>query len=560
VRLGKLRLWSLPAFAVASLLLAGPASSAAAGPAPCPIHSSYRPIPFTLENSETPTRYAPETMAGGVAVFDYDNDGDLDIFFTNGATMPGLKKTSPKYWNRLFANDGSAHFTDVTESAGLAGTGYDTGAAVADYDNDGDQDIFVGGVHHNALYRNNGDGTFTDVTTQAGLGRPDPDYGPLWSVGAAWFDADNDGWLDLFVLNYLRWLPEKEPVCMFQQTRDYCHPKYYGATPDRLYHNNGDGTFTDVSAAAGIRAHLGKAMGAGVADFDGDGWMDIFITNDKMANFLFHNLGHGKFEEIAFESAVALPEDGNEVSGMGVDFRDIDNDGLPDIAFLALNNETFPLFHNTGQGYFDEITFRSRLTQLSRSMAGYSPAIYDFDNDGWKDLFASRGHVQSDNMRKLFRIEQLNTVFRNLRHGKFEALTEQAGFGAASPKRHRGAGVGDLNGDGRLDIIVSALNAGAELWLNDSPGTNHWLELDLEGTVSNRDAIGSAVKLISGSGEQYNHMSTAIGYASSNATPVHFGLGPDRSARLIEIRWPSGKIQRLENVASDQLLHIQEPR
>lgn len=403
-----------------------------------PIHFSYRPIAFVLNNCETDIRYAPETMAGGVAVFDHNNDGRLDVFFTNGAEMPPLKKTSAKYWNRLFRNNGDGTFTDVTEIAGLAGSGYDTGVAVGDYNNDGYEDLFVGGVHHSALYRNNGDGTFTDVTAQAGLDKPDTEYGPLWSVGGVWLDVNNDGNLDLFVTNYLGWDPNKEPSCLYDGKREYCHPKYYKSTPDRLYLGDGKGKFTDVSASSGIRKHPGKGMGAAMADFDADGWMDIFVTNDKLANFLFHNLGRGRFREIALEAGVAYPGDGGEVSGMGSDFRDIDNDGYPDIVFVALPNETFPLYRNTGKGHFDDASTRSQLNRLSRPMGGYSPEIYDFDNDGWKDIFVSRGHVESLNMEGRDQVNQHNTVFRNLADGTFSALTGEAGFATQPARRHRG--------------------------------------------------------------------------------------------------------------------------
>lgn len=548
----------LRAWPAGALLLAGRLLVPADVP-PSPIRFAFRPIPFTLENSETPRRHAPETMAGGLAVFDYDNDGDLDIYLTNGADIRTLKKTSPKYWSRLFANDGAGHFTDVTEKAGVAGSGFDNGVAVGDYDNDGDLDMFVAGVHRYTLYRNNGDGTFTDVTEKAGLNALDPEFGPLWAVGGAWLDANNDGLLDLFVVNYLSWNAATEPLCQYEGRAEYCHPRLYGELPNRLYLNKGDGTFADASAASGIRAHPGKGMGAAVADFDLDGWIDVFVANDKLFNFLFHNKGGGKFEEIAFEAGVALAEHGNFISGMGVDCRDIDNDGLADIAFVALDNETFPLFRNTGKGTFQEITASSGVTLQSRPMAGYSPAIYDFDNDGWKDLFVSRGHVQSPLMSDRVAVDQHNTVFRNLGGGKFAALTEQAGFAAQPPRRHRGSGHGDLNGDGRIDIVVSALAAPAEIWINESPGGHHWLLLDLEGVKSNRNAIGARIKLTSKSGVQYNHVSYSVGYSSSSAGPVHFGLGPDAVADAIEIDWPSGARQRLEGVRADQILKVREP-
>ena len=551
-------LWGLAAGCAAMLLLVvvWAASGQNAG---APIHFAYRPIDFRLDSSETPERHAPETMAGGVAIFDYNNDGNLDIFFTNGADIRSLKKTSAKYANRLFENDGKGNFKDVTEKAGLAGTGFDVGVAIGDYDNDGYKDIFVGGVHGNHLYHNNGDGTFTDVTAKAGIDKADSQYGPLWSVGGAWLDVNNDGLLDLLVVNYLAWDINTEPRCEASPGKfDYCHPKFYKATPNQLFLNNGDGTFRDVSAEAGIRSHPGKGMGVGIADFDLDGWMDIFVANDKVYNSYFHNLGGAKFEERAFEAGVALTENGQFISGMGVDARDLDNDGYPDISFVALDNELFPLFRNTGKGGFVEVTESSGMARLSAPMAGYSPTIADFDNDGWKDLFVTRGHVQSLGYASRVPVEQNNTVFQNLGGMKFRALTAEAGLAAQPARRHRGSAVGDLNHDGRLDVVVSALAAPAEIWINDSPGENHWLELTLEGTKSNRDAIGARIKVLAGGKAQYNQVVFAAGYASSSAGPVHFGLGANRVAESVEIRWPSGVIQELKDVAADRIVKVKE--
>jgi hypothetical protein len=525
-----------------------------------PIHFTYQPIDFKLDSSETPLRHAPETMAGGVAVFDYNNDGYLDIYFTNGADIETLKKTSPKYSNRLFENDGHGNFKDVTQKAGLAGVGFDNGVAIGDYDNDGYKDIFVGGVHGNKLYHNNGNGTFTDVTDKAGINKPDKEFGPLWSVGGAWVDVNNDGLLDLLVINYLAWDIKTEPPCEAAPgKRDYCHPKFYKATPNQLFLNQGNGTFKDISAESGIRAHPGKGMGIGLADFDLDGWMDFFVSNDRIYNSFFHNKGNGKFEETSFESGVALTEDGQFISGMGVDAGDLDNDGLPDIVFVALDTETFPVFKNLGKGVFADITVKSGMARLSVPMDGYSPTIADFDNDGWKDIFVARGHVQGPGFVGSVPVEQPNTVFRNLGAAKFQALTAEAGLTVEPPRRHRGSAVGDLNGDGRLDVVVSALSAPAEVWLNDSPGGNHWIELALEGSKSNRDGIGARIKVVAGGAAQYNQVSFAAGYASSSAGPSHFGLGASKTVDLVAIRWPSGITQEIRNVAADRILKVKEP-
>jgi hypothetical protein len=498
-------------------------------------------------------------MAGGVAVFDFNKDGRPDIFFTNGANIETLKKDDPKFKDRLLRNDGNGIFTDVTDKAGLSGTGYDIGVAVADYDNDGFPDLFVAGVHRNTLYHNNGDGTFTDVTAKAGFSLPDRQFGPLWSVAAVWADFNGDGRLDLFVVNYLQWDLATEPVCKYHDISDYCSPSHYKGLPDQLFLNNGDGTFEDVSSQWGIRSQVGKGMGGAMADFDLDGKPDIFVTNDGYYNFLFHNLG-GKFDEVALQDGAALPEDGNFISGMGVDFRDIDNDGFPDIVFAALANQTFPMFQNQSGKEFVEVTGSSGMRTASLLRSGFGVGIYDFDNDGWKDIFVSGGHVLSL-MTLGSKVDEANFIFRNPgRDGKWSLAADDAGFGALAPARHRGCAFGDFDGDGRIDVVVSALGADAELWMNRTDSSGHWIDLSLQGTRSNRDGIGARIQIVTKSGTQYGHMTTSVGYASSSDGPVHFGLGADARVLSIEIRWPSGIVQTLQNVAADRVLWVIEPQ
>jgi enediyne biosynthesis protein E4 len=533
-------------------------SSTSQQPPASPISFELKRLPFRLQSDESPARNAPESMAGGVAVFDYNGDGRPDIFFANGAPLATGKKSDPKYWDRLYRNDGNGVFTDVTEKAGLKGTGFDVGVAIGDYDNDGHPDIFVAGVHGNTLYHNNGDGTFTDITRKAGLDKStDPEYGPLWSVAAAWVDVNNDGLLDLFVVNYMQWAYSDQPLCVIESISEYCHPRFYKGTPDQLFLNQGDGTFKDVSKEWGIRDHIGKGMGVGVADYDLDGKPDLFVTNDSEYNFLFHNLGT-KFEEVAFQANAALPEEGAFISGMGLDFRDFDNHGYPGIAYVALNKQTFPLLQNNGKGEFVEVTASSGMGAESLGMAGFGPALYDFDNDGWKDLFVSRGHVSATHPPGA-KPKQPNTVFRNLgASGKWQPLTEEAGFLESTAARHRGCAFGDFDGDGRMDAVVTSMDDTAELWLNHSPSHNHWLEVALQGVKSNRDGIGARVKVVTKTGAQYNHQTSSVCYASSSLGPVHFGLGSESVAESVEITWPSGIAQTFKDVPADQTLRVLE--
>ena len=392
-------------------------------------------VDFVLRNSATPRKYQIEPMIAGVALFDYDNDGYLDIYLVNGAEIPALEKTGPRYFNRLYRNQGNGTFRDVTLAAGVQGKGYSMAAGAADYDNDGWQDLYVAGVNRNSLYRNNGDGTFSDVTARAGVAGIHPRFGKTWAVAAGWFDYDNDGWLDLFVANYVAWGFDKDPFCGWEHTRVriYCHPSYFEPLPNFLFRNHGNGTFSDVSAESGIGRHLGKGMGVAFADYDDDGDLDVFVANDKARSLLFRNDGKGVFSEQGIRAGVAYNGDGRMLSCMGVDFRDIDNDGRPDLFITALTNETFPYYHNEGGGIFDDFTRRSELARLSITMSGWSNGIYDLNNDGWKDLFSVNSYIEDiDHIITNYPYRQRNAVFAN-RGGRFVDLP--AAPGPASRRR-----------------------------------------------------------------------------------------------------------------------------
>jgi hypothetical protein len=517
-----------------------------------------RGVRFATFSGRTPRRHQPETMVAGVAMFDYDDDGWLDLYAVNGAPIAGLEKTGPEHWNRLFRNRRDGSFEDVTQAAGVAGRGYDLGVAAGDYDNDGRVDLFVAGLRRNTLFRNQGDGTFKDVSDSAGIAGRDALYGTLWAVAAAFVDYDRDGWLDLFVSNYCVWDPSSEPLCGKPGSPDYCHPRQYRGLPNTLLRNDGDGTFSDVSVASGIRAHVGKGMGVAVADFDLDGWPDIFVSNDTVPSFLFMNNGNGTFTESGFERAVALVDRAEPVSGMGADARDVDNDGLPDVFQTALANETFPLFRNLGRATFEDITARSGVGQLSRARSGWGNGIVDLNNDGWKDLFVACADVMDPAGESGGRVPMANALFVNLKDGRFADGAPSAGAAFARKAVHRGAAFGDVDNDGRVDVAVTALDGALELWRNVSPTPHHWLLVRLAGTKSNRDGIGATLKLVGAAGAQHAHVSTAVGYGGASDRRVHFGLGPDRSIRELTIRWPSGRTQTLRNVDADRILTVRE--
>ena len=510
-------------------------------------------IEFYENNSATPEKHQIETMAGGVAAFDFNNDGRVDLFFTNGAQFPALQKSSSTYWNRLYRNDGHGRFTDVTAQSGTRGVGYSMGVAAGDYDNDGFEDLFIAGVNANQLLRNNGDGTFTDVTEKAGLAGVDPNSGKPFSVAAGWFDYNNDGLLDLFVVNYVRWSIAKEPACRTNNLRAYCSPDSFEGTASQLYRNNGDGTFTDVSDASSIGRVTGKGMGVAFADYDGDGWVDIFVANDTFRNLLFHNNHNGTFTEVGIVSGVAFNDNGKSIAGMGTDFRDINNDGRPDIFLTGNLGDTFPLFLNSGRDFADG-TNSSGLSALTANLTGWSSAIADFDNDGLKDLFSANSAILDNSELIDHRPYKLaSTVFRHSRPGRFTL------FAIDSPAAHRGAALADLDGDGKLDIVINCLNAPPEILMNRSPAANHYLLLDLQGTGSNRDGLGTRVEVVTSAGHQFNHATTSVGYGSSSDRRVHFGLGNADRVQTLRVTWPSGKEQILHDVTADRVLKIVEP-
>ena len=510
-------------------------------------------LEFILQNSPTSQKYLIETMPGGVGLLDYNNDGLLDIFLVNGGrvtsplqTPENFDRGNPLYWNRLYRQNKDGSFTDVTKEAGLANAGdgnYGMGVAVGDYDNDGYPDIYVTNYGKNILYHNNGNGTFSDVTEKAGVA------GRGWSVSAGFFDFDNDGKLDLFVTRYMEWDTKHSKMCG-GEWHTYCPPEEFPATTGILYRNRGDGTFEDVSQKSGIAAKKGRGLGVAFADYDDDGFTDVFVANDGMQQFLFHNNGNGTFSEVGMEAGTALSEDGRRLSGMGVVFQDYDNDGRPDAIVTELPREIYGVYHNEGKGMFSYQSLQTGLGALSSGSSGWGVGLEDFDNDGWKDLFVAQGHVL-DNVEQIdpsLRYKELPLVAIN-RQGRFERTDS----GVSSPMAGRGAAFGDLNNDGWQDVIMTALGD-KPMVLMSPVGKHHWLVVKLRGTRSNRDGLGARVRV----NGQTRFATTAGSYLSASDKRLHFGLGSAETAK-IEIRWPSGGQQIINDVHADQFLEVVEP-
>jgi hypothetical protein len=521
-------------------------------------------VNFKHEASLTSEKYLPEAMGAGVAMFDYDNDGYLDLFFVNGALIrdpmpPGVApdKSQPRFWNRLFHNNRDGTFTEVTEKANLQGRFYGMGVATGDYDNDGNMDLLVTNLGGNTLYRNNGDGTFTDVTAKAGVA------GSGWCTGACFVDYDRDGFLDLIVTRYVEWDFAANVYCGEHRPgyRDYCHPDQFKPTSHLVYHNNGDGTFTDVSKQCGIGAILGKGLGIAINDFDQDGWPDIFVANDSFPEQLFRNNRNGTFSEVGLAAGVAYDQNGKVFAGMGADFADYDNDGWPDIFVNALANQKYALFRNH-KGLFEDVTDRSGMGGITMLHSGWGTKLIDYDNDGWLDLFVAQGHVM-DNIEltdpSLHYREPL-LLMKNTRAGRFEDVSRESGPVFDVPLSARGAAFGDLDNDGSIDIVINCNNGPPVILRNQGNKEHDWLLVNLIGTRSNRDGIGAKLRLVSEDGsEQHAFASTSGSYVSANDKRVHFGLGKSRKVKLLEITWPSGIVQAIESIAVNQILPVREP-
>ena len=512
-------------------------------------------INFRHENGATPQKFMPETMGAGGLIFDYDGDGWMDIFLVNGGSFAD-QKVAASARHRLYKNNKNGTFADVSASSGIGISGFGMGACAADYDNDGWVDLYVTSVTANKLYRNTGDSAFVDVTAKAKVG----DSG-LWSSSCAFGDIDNDGDVDLFVTNYVDFSPDNNKYCTGGGTiRVYCHPNVYKSLPDILYRNNGDGTFSDISKEAGIYRTDGNGLGVVFGDYDNDGWTDIFVANDSVPNFLFHNKGKGIFEEVGFWAGVATGAEGRPLAGMGTDMADMNGDGLLDLIVTNLDRETHSLYKNLGKGLFSNVTFESGVGQATLPFVGFGVAFLDYDNDTDLDLAIANGDI-IDNVSQ-FRDntshEQRNLLLQNDGSGKFRDVGPTSGPGFALKKVSRTLAVGDLDNDGDLDLLVGNNGQTADLLRNEGGNRGNSLLVKTIGSQSNRSGIGAILKLTVAGKDQVRHVKAGSSYQGQNDLRVHFGLGAARLAERLEVRWPSGMVDRLDNIDANQIVTVTE--